>query len=873
MSGSTYSPNSPRQGRRTSNAMDEMNFYLTGPFGIAAPTDQVFTGAPGQDFRKWLRRWATHHARKPDGIARDAGDWIEELWSCIEGDAAKRVKRDHATKAILDSDLTEATEDTKRQFQTLLTDLFPEQDDQPDDSPGTEIMSTKQESNQSIWEYYQAILLKVKMAGSSDVTSQQQSVAAKAILDMAIKAFVVGLRDHRVVIRLTGYEFDPTRSLRGAFAKAEAEERRIKMETEYSNKLKAEQEAQLHKQMAELMLMGQKVPDHLIQQARVFSDPVESSDHRHRDLQLLLPSPPQVPVQYYERHPVSREEPRQLTQYRPQPPQPTQFPQIQKPPHPSTPQSPGPMASGALPPLTNQDPRQRRQQFDLSGFDPSTSQNPYVNGQTPYAYVRGNPLCSRCGLREGHMAIECDRYPLPRPEQEYLKNMIRQNIEQWKASQPQRSDSQATGANAVPLGSRLVEVGHTQHDMSDYLSADDASWSDLESIGVPDTQIYQLAIGSTHMDAEAFVNEDGQPPSKRPRPDAGEEDVVDTPLTDGTRKKKTAKGKGVARKPRELTKITGMLLEKPSDVQGTLKGTSVVLPFLELAQLSPFFRAEVKRLLGVPRKPRKKKAAAAAKEPEGEGVIPDPPPQVISHVTSMSAEAKAPKISDEVSKGITAWKTKDRTSRAWALPITACKEGSDEKWHISRNETVADQGSDICLIYPNLREHLGLQLRPISQLLENKPSLRMTTADGGVHELRHWVTFMVEIQAIKREIWAFACPSNGQNISLLLGLPFLESVDAHFHIRRGIIEIGDSDLGEAVIAIKAPQITSLKPRLEVPGKPATRGKKKVTFDTQDQASSSDDSDDEEDEEDEEDSSSDDSGSSQDENETGSKKDF
>ena len=133
----------------------------------------------------------------------------------------------------------------------------------------------------------------------------------------------------------------------------------------------------------------------------------------------------------------------------------------------------------------------------------------------------------------------------------------------------------------------------------------------------------------------------------------------------------------------------------------------------------------------------------------------------------------------------------------------------------------------------------------------------MTSADGGTHELTHWVTFSVRIQSIKREIWAFVCPTNGQHISLLLGLPFLESVNAHFHIKEGIIKIGDPSTAEQIISIKAPQMDTVRRQLDIKDKEklsskAKTAKKKVRF----ESSSSSDAEDEGDSESSDSSSSD-----------------
>ena len=629
-------PPTPEKTRRDSGLSTHgthvMPYY---PHFVMPPTDQVFTAAPGQDFRKWLRRWAVTHEKMPDGSAREPGDWVEELWSCIEGDAALRVKRDNGTRVIIQMSPEDVTAEHKTQFKTLLLELFPTQDEEPQDSPGAEIMSMTQ-SGSSLWDFYQSILLKVKMAGSSDA-SPTMSVAASAILDMAVKSFCEGLDDKKLVISMTGYEFEPGRSLRGAYQKAESEARKIKRQADWNDKVRDDQMAVLNKQMTEFLLHNQPVPHHLIQQARdlVRASGNQPSIEYPAVVPMALPGP--IQAQVFQTHP--REQARQ-------PVTPPITDQVNR--QTQNMLSNAPMMSGGLDPSASTT-RTQRQPYDLSGFDPTTSDNPFVSGRTPYEYERGNPLCTRCGQKLGHLAKDCDQRPLKRPEQEYLRNMIRENIEQWQASR----SGPATGSNAIPIGSRLAEIYNADTSAEqECMSADDASYTEDDSSARDHTSVYRL-VEYDDLGEEVYADE-VERPAKRNRPGEESEDEVPALGPDG-RPKKRPKGKGVGRKARELTKINGMILEAPMDVRENLKSTNVVLPFLHLAQLSPYFRSEVKRLLGVPRKPRKPKAKA----PTAAEI-----PTTQTTVASLTSDLSGLKVSEAITKGIEKWKMKDRTQRA-----------------------------------------------------------------------------------------------------------------------------------------------------------------------------------------------------------------
>ena len=77
----------------------------------------------------------------------------------------------------------------------------------------------------------------------------------------------------------------------------------------------------------------------------------------------------------------------------------------------------------------------------------------------------------------------------------------------------------------------------------------------------------------------------------------------------------------------------------------------------------------------------------------------------------------------------------------------------------------------------------------------------MSIANGDSIELKSWVKFWIEVSGIQREMWAFVTPKNNPNVSLLLGLHWLRSIDAKLYIQKKEIHIGDSKKREAIFQI------------------------------------------------------------------------
>ncbi|KXT08979.1 hypothetical protein AC579_4026 [Pseudocercospora musae] len=65
-------------------------------------------------------------------------------------------------------------------------------------------------------------------------------------------------------------------------------------------------------------------------------------------------------------------------------------------------------------------------------FDPSASDNPFINGAMIYRFVWGDPLCVRCGTT-GHLPRQCKKDALPIAAQDYLYRIMRKEQNRSKA--------------------------------------------------------------------------------------------------------------------------------------------------------------------------------------------------------------------------------------------------------------------------------------------------------------------------------------------------------------------------------------------------------------------------------------------------------
>jgi hypothetical protein len=188
--------------------------------------------------------------------------------------------------------------------------------------------------------------------------------------------------------------------------------------------------------------------------------------------------------------------------------------------------------------------------------------------------------------------------------------------------------------------------------------------------------------------------------------------------------------------------------------------------------------------------------------------------------------------------------------KAFRIPCSVVKPNG-ETVTLNKQYTQADQGSDMNVISMDLARRLNLQLRDLAEV--GFRGLSMRTADNHDTILYHWVWVRVSVADILRDIRCFVAPKITQttaagqveHLSLILGLPWLYSVDASISIRKSKITIGDVSIGETVREVVGPELVFCKDHnlLMYPKSAMASSGKMPTVEDESDSSSSDSSDD------------------------------
>ena len=144
------------------------------------------------------------------------------------------------------------------------------------------------------------------------------------------------------------------------------------------------------------------------------------------------------------------------------------------------------------------------------------------------------------------------------------------------------------------------------------------------------------------------------------------------------------------------------------------------------------------------------------------------------------------------------------------------KKGDGSEVSLEKAKTQADQGSDMNVVSMGLVRHFELALHKLSDI--GFKGLSMRTADHCNTELEFWIWLTISVAGIWRSIRCFVAPEvvsvdkteRFEHFGLILGNPWLYSVDASFSIRQSTISIGDALIGEEVRRIVSPEIVFFK---------------------------------------------------------------
>ena len=153
--------------------------------------------------------------------------------------------------------------------------------------------------------------------------------------------------------------------------------------------------------------------------------------------------------------------------------------------------------------------------------------------------------------------------------------------------------------------------------------------------------------------------------------------------------------------------------------------------------------------------------------------------------------------------------------KAFRVPAVVRKPDGSEVG-IDRNQTQSDQGSEMNVISQGMVRWLGLDLRPLAEL--GFKGLSMRTADHRDTVLEYWVWLLIAVEGVWRNIRCFVAPEvvsvtesgKSEHLSLILGIPWLYSVDALISIRQSTIFIGDASIGEQVRRVVGPELVFCK---------------------------------------------------------------
>ncbi|KAK1821260.1 hypothetical protein LTR12_004318 [Friedmanniomyces endolithicus] len=458
-------------------------------------------------------------------------------------------------------------------------------------------------------------------------------------------------------------------------------------------------------------------------------------------------------------------------------------PYVPPPPRPATAPAGANPSSGIGMLATSTSPYRRAREASTqqhgTAFTPAHSLNQYVNGYSTYKFSPTGLLCTKCGV-VGHIGPECANEPLSRLERDFLFNLTTFQREEGRARAAARMDGQLFNANLVSVefkSERTAQVNEVEFLV--LLEEGSNKRPRLEGDEVePQTQTqcqHRGEGGDLSYNAGTCEHDCCKPTAQRPK----------KPL------KKTMRPK--VKKP--LKPIVARTAEAPLDILAILKTASVTIDITQLAQLSPYFRDETKRLLSMPRQRRAKKGAAVA-------------PATVSAVTF---EAEVRQVMVEITQDIQEFCKKDRTNRAFSLLAKVWKTDKASAVAVARNRVAADQGSDINLIYPELQKRLGLELILTKKL--QMLNMSMTVADGTKCYLDHYTVLNIEVSGIERSAWAFVCPTQTKNLDLLLGILYLSSVKAKIDISNNSIEIGDKKRDEGRVKVRTPEVKLVSPKI------------------------------------------------------------
>ncbi|KAI0992116.1 hypothetical protein K3495_g16070, partial [Podosphaera aphanis] len=320
---------------------------------------------------------------------------------------------------------------------------------------------------------------------------------------------------------------------------------------------------------------------------------------------------------------------------------------------------------------------------------------------------------------------------------------------------------------------------------------------------LPNSQGSNESNNEPIVDLSSLIAESAENSRKRVRID----DILNDQHDFRTPRKRSARTKRVEAKIRELREIVGRRGRGPVDYIKLAEEIKVPINLLDLFQISPDL---VKNFKKISTRTNQKQENKESKD---------------------NLKTRASLVDAHENHSENSFPAIDPDDKAFRIPtvVRIERKGKYKRVRLPTGASQADQGSDINVCSPSLASALGAKIKKLSNHGWNT-GLQMRTADGNSSQLTEFCKLQICTQGVWRKVWCFIRPGTHDDgdFHLLLGLPWLNDVDAKIFIRSSYIEIGDSSIGEKTTKIKGPVfIPSVKHRLVLLPKdprPARRGK-------------------------------------------------
>ena len=779
-------------------------------------------------------------------------DWIKFVNALLIEEPAKWADNQPEMVAILQK--MDPTEEDKERYASLLREGFPGEvkTELTQEEHENLVSSLRQSNGETLKEYYdraKRLLVELSVKDNNGANASPSFSTERMVLSQVIKQFVQGLWDEKlsrkVVLKYSSVTDPATRSLKGTYDAAErlannmvAKELQLQRDIE---KAKQEKDAAVAGAVYEIMAGGPN-------RNKGLRSLQAATNMTAENLTAAFASYVRPPRQQLNRVPSS--ERIQDVTNEAQPPPATNIqhhsgyaPQDAR----AQQQAMNTLATHGAPSAPQQRTNnywQRKGNEDRE-FDAHSHPNPIINGSLVYNQLAHGVCCYRCG-ELGHTQFYCDaprEKQLTPPAKKYIMALTGYNPRP-RYDPPPEAAAVTVAVAAAPLPNQVTQqqssnapntsfqptvaaANYYNGKPEDPPKAPPASTSQpcsyMYNPNKPtsdsyEPRAYSVQVGDViddgNMENEksrlldcnsvtlsSGAHEENTNPKvlaakrRRTTDKEGSEDEIarleDAPKVTDRPKKDGVKRKG---KKKILKPIAGMINKPEVSVEELLEKSVISLSALHLYQISPFFRDETRRLTQAPRKRGKKKETVAEETAE---------------VSKVDYAAVTP--GEEGDGDPPAWALRDYRESAdvdktaFGVPAILSKDGNEPNIGLSYNICKADQGSDLVLIDDELARELKLRYRSTKDF--SPRGVTMTVADGNHTRLNHWVIFQINVEGIKRMAWAFVNPRS-TSTKLLLGMPWLKSVDAVVMAKQKTIRIGDKDQMETPVDINSYRMAS-----------------------------------------------------------------